>query len=299
MTGYLHPSYARSLEEFGTPWELARCGGWILRRRIPDTTDEDGMGCYPLFACRDWSRIGEDLEDLRGDLVSVSLVADPFGGYDEAALRKCFDVVVPYKTHFVVDLDPSQARPISKHHTDRVRRALRRLRTDVCPDPASFLDEWVRLYSFLVARHGVKGIRVFSRLSFSRQLLVPGTVIFRATCEGVTVGAAWCFVQRDVAYSHLQAYSPSGYKAGAAYALQMTMIEYLGKKARWLDLGGGAGLADDAGGLSSFKRGWATSKRSAYFCGRVLDRSRYSELARSAGAVETRYFPAYRAGEFG
>jgi len=299
VTGYLHPSYARSLTEFGRPWELTRCGGWILRREISGTAYQDGMGCYPLFACRDWSRLRQDLEDLRGDLVSLSLVADPFGEYDEEFLRSCFDVVIPYKTHFVVDLDPAHERFISKHHSDRVRRAQRRLHVEVCPDPPSFLDEWVRLYSFLVARHGVTGIRAFSRDAFAKQLQVPGTVIFRATREGVTVAAAWCFVQRGVAYSHLQAYSPIGYKSGAAYALQMTMIEVLGESARWLDLGGGAGIADDAGGLSSFKRGWATGTKIAYFCGRILDRSRYWELAHSASDENTGYFPPYRAGEFG
>jgi hypothetical protein len=300
ITGYLHPAYARSLEEFGNPWELPRCGGWILRRGIPGFSYEDGMGCYPLFACRDWSGLAADLDDLKGDLVSLSLVADPFGLHNDASLRGCFDVVVPYKKHFVVDLDPSLERRISKHHSARVRRALRWVHVEDCPDPSALLDDWVRLYSTLVARHRVTGIRAFSRNAFEKQLRVPGTVIFRAVSGGLTVGAAWWFHQGEVAYGHLLALSSVGYKLGAAYALNMTAIEFFSTRARWLDLGGGAGITDDeTGGLSSFKRGWSTETRTAYFCGRILDPERYTQLTRSVGGEETTYFPAYRAGEFG
>jgi hypothetical protein len=56
-------------------------------------------------------------------------------------------------------------------------------------------------------------------------------------------------------------------------------------------------LTDD--GLSRFKRGWATGTRTAYLCGRVLDRREYERMVRAAGAGTTAYFPAYRTGEFG
>jgi hypothetical protein len=37
MTGYLYPLYAKSLSEFGTPFELPQCGGWLPERRIPNS----------------------------------------------------------------------------------------------------------------------------------------------------------------------------------------------------------------------------------------------------------------------
>lgn len=49
MTGYIHPGYAESLTEFGTPRELPRSKGWILKCQIPGFSDYDAMGCYPLF----------------------------------------------------------------------------------------------------------------------------------------------------------------------------------------------------------------------------------------------------------
>src|SRR5262245_39615564 len=116
ISGYMHPRYAESLSEFGTPRQLPRSGGWILQRQISGTAFCDGMGCYPLFSCRDWKALEEDLEDLRRDLVCVSLVADPFGNYELADLQRCFaDLFVPFKEHCVMDLQKSHT-PISAHH---------------------------------------------------------------------------------------------------------------------------------------------------------------------------------------
>ena len=83
VNGYLHPGYAESLAEFGTPRELLRCGGWVLERQIPDFSYSDGMGCYPLFCCSDWSQLHKDLQDI-DDLVALALVTDPFGSYTPA-----------------------------------------------------------------------------------------------------------------------------------------------------------------------------------------------------------------------
>jgi hypothetical protein len=67
---------------------------------------------------------------------------------------------------------------------------------------------------------------------------------------------------------------------------------------QWLDLGGAPGLGDDSsGGLSRFKRGWATGTRVAYLCGRIFDRAMYASLVATASDADTSYFPAYRDGE--
>ena len=110
LSGYGHPSYAASLAEFGTPRRLRRSGGWVLERRIAGTEARDAMGCYPLFVCQDWRALEADLDELDG-LVSLALVSDPFGDYDEDVLRRCFrDVLVPFKPHFVTDV----SRPIGE-----------------------------------------------------------------------------------------------------------------------------------------------------------------------------------------
>lgn len=302
-TGYLHPDYAASLAEFGTPRQLTHSGGWVLERVLPHGDGRDAMGCYPLFACQDWPQLKLDLIELGRDLVSLALVADPFGGYELSDLQNCFpDRLISFKEHFVVDLERASPATISKHHRYYARRALAQIEVERCAgDARDLLDEWSALYATLVARHKLQGIKAFSRAAFARQLRVPGVVVLRAYEQGRTVGAHVWYVQRDVAYSHLAAVSARGYELLAAYALYWFALEHFTGRVRWLDLGAGAGTGGDGtDGLTRFKRGWATETRPVYFCGRIFDPARYAAATAAQGiAARTGYFPAYRQGEFG
>ncbi|MEK6324111.1 MAG: hypothetical protein AABN33_20940 [Acidobacteriota bacterium] len=297
MNGYLHPDYAESLAEFGNPRQLRQCGGWILIRQITAYPYKDAMGCYPLFACRDWSRLHSDLENLEGP-ISLSLVTDPFGEYTVEYLETCFDIVAPFKQHFITDLNEPSDATVSKHHQYYARKALRIIAVEVSSKPIQFLDEWVKLYADLIERHDLRGIKAFSTNSFARQLSIPGAILFRAVAQNTTVGAQLWYVQGGVGYSHLLACNSAGYKLRAAYALYSTAIKYFANELRWLDLGANAGImSNGTDGLARFKKGWSTGTRMAYFCGRVFDRERYAEIVKAMGTAETSYFPAYRKGE--
>src|SRR5215210_8009130 len=125
MSGYLHQAYAESLGEFGTPLELNHSDGWLLARQIPQTDSSDAMGCYPLFACENWSQLKTDLQQLEDDLISVCLVTDPFGDFDINYLQECFpDVVNPFKQHFVIDLERPIESFVHPHHLRNARKAL-------------------------------------------------------------------------------------------------------------------------------------------------------------------------------
>jgi hypothetical protein len=308
-SGYAHAAYAESLAEWGSPRELRRCGGWVLERAAPGSEQaRDAMGCYPLFACRDWSRLADDVEELAagGELVSLALVADPFGAHDPAQLRRTFpDVMVPFKEHFVAGLDRDPEEFVAAHHRRNARRALESLRVEVCAGGgAELAAEWTRLYGHLVERHDIRGLTAFSGASFAGQMKVPGLTALRAARDGETVGMTlWYEDGRGVAYYHLGAYSPEGYERRASFALFWRALEHFRAAGlRWLCLGAGAGLSGgEEDGLSRFKRGWSTGQRTAYFCGRVFDRRRYEGLARARGVdpAAAAYFPAYRAGEFG
>ncbi len=151
MNGYWHADYVQSFAEFGKPRELHACGGWILERTIPGFADSDAMGCYPLFVCADWSRLAADLNEIGTDLVSLAVVSNPFGDYDEALLRRCFpDLVTPFKEHYVIDLRQDINKVVSVHHRYRARRALKDVRVEVCHQPLRFLDEWCSLYQHLI-----------------------------------------------------------------------------------------------------------------------------------------------------
>ncbi len=301
MTGYANADYAASLVEFGSPRLLPQCESWILQRSIPGTPYVDAMGCYPLFSCRNWSQLRDDMESISDELVSLVLVTDPFGDYTEEILRRTFkDLAKPFKEHFVVDLKASAETFVHAHHQRNARKALETVSVERCEEAASCVEDWNNLYANLVARHNIRGIARFSNSSFAQQLRVPGAVMLRATHDGQTVGITWWFVSGGVGYYHLGAYSESGYELGASFALFWRAIELLKAEGlRWLDLGAGAGLGNDAtDGLSRFKRGWSNGTRMAYLCGRVFDRARYEQIAKAKGIQATEYFPAYRQGEF-
>lgn len=300
--GYLHRDYAHSLSEFGRPRLLPGCQGWILERPIPQLDHRDGMGLYPLFCCRRWDRLEADLEALASDLVSLSLVSDPFGDYDAALLQRCFPHVArPYKEHYVVDLSRPRDEFVSDHHRRNVDKALENVQVQRVTEPTAYLDEWVRLYGVLVERHDITGVTAFSRAAFARQLQTPGTTLFRGVHEGETVSMLIWYRQGDVAYYHLGAHSQMGYDLVASFALFWEAIGYFRRPegVRWLNLGAGAGARGDAeDGLSRFKSGWATGARTAYFCGRIFDPETYEAAKQAAGVGQTDYFPAYRLGEF-
>jgi GNAT acetyltransferase-like protein len=300
VTGYAHADYAASLAEFGSPRLLTQCDGWILERSIPGIPHRDAMGCYPLFACRDWPQLQRDVENLI-DLVSLVFVTDPFGDYTEDSLRHTFkDLVTPFKEHFIVDLTATPETFIHAHHRRNARKTLEAISIETCSVSDS-IDEWITLYANLVARHDIRGIARFSDSSFALQSKVPGAVMLRATHDGRTVGMTWWFISGGVGYYHLGAYSDAGYELRASFGLFWRAIElFRSDGLRWLDLGAGAGLATDAqDGLSRFKKGWSTETRTAYLCGRILDHGRYSEIVKEKGVAPTDYFPAYRKGEFG
>jgi hypothetical protein len=242
------------------------------------------------------------MERLSSSLVTLSLVTDPFGQYNEDLLHRYFrDIVRPFKYHFVTDLSQSLTSFVSKSHVRNMSKAFKQVHVQKCLKPSSFIQEWTCLYSTLVQRHSISGIAAFSKRSFAGQFSVPGMHAFRATRAKETVGMLLWYRQGDVGYYHLGAFSPLGYELGASFALFWFAMEWLaGAGVRWLDLGAGAGLSRDrADGLSRFKNGWSTGRKVAYFCGCIFDRAKYSELVELSSNPRTTYFPAYRNGEFG
>lgn len=302
MNGYSHPGYAASLAEFGNPRALPRSNGWLLERPIVPTPYHDAMGCYPLFACNDWTMLDLDLEELSNEIVSVAIVADPFGNHDPAQLHKCFPtLVIPFKEHLVTDLSQSPESFVAPQHRRKARKALERLEVERFEDATLHVDEWIELYANLIQRHDIRGLTAFSANSFRGQLAVPGISMFRAIHRNETVGMTLWYIDRGVAYYHLGAYSERGYELEASFALFWRALQcFSSQRLQWLDLGAGAGLSanDRSDGLTRFKRGWATGTRTAYFCGRIFDQAKYEAAMKARDVTANDYFPAYRKGEF-
>src|SRR5262245_30274429 len=184
-SGYATAAYAASLSAHGTPRELPNAGAWILEREIPGAGARDAMSTYPLLVARDWSKLQDDLADLGTGLVSLVAVTDPLGDYDEDLLHGSFpDRVVPFKEHYVVELERGRGEWVAPHHRRNAERARARVRVAACADPATALDDWVRLYGVLTERHAISGIAAFSRDAFAQQLRTPGIVVLRAEAAG-------------------------------------------------------------------------------------------------------------------
>ncbi|MEP7113982.1 MAG: GNAT family N-acetyltransferase, partial [Ilumatobacteraceae bacterium] len=198
------------------------------------------------------------------------------------------------------DVSQSPSTFVSANRRKKIRRVLTRVDVEECSNVEAVLPALRTLYDRLVERHSITGIRALSPSAFTKQLTTPGTVLFRADHGGRTVGVTVWYVQENVAYGHLAAFSDEGYQLGASYALDWVALEALSHRVQWLDFGGGAGVEagiDD--GLTRYKRGWSTGTRLTYFCGRILNAEAYARLTSAASHPRSGYFPAYRAGEFG
>lgn len=300
LTGYLNPGYARSLAEFGTPVQLPRSGGWLLKRNIPGRSAFDGMGCYPFLTCVDWPALAEDLKALDDDLVSITAVTDPFGRYSLTDLQHAFpDITRHFKDHHVTDLTLPPEKIMSPRRRRGARAVLRKLDVEFHAQPLHFLDQWMDLFNQTVQRFKLKGIRAYSRSSFAQQLALPGSFMSMARYQGALVSAHIHLVHCDTAYAHQGAASPMARALSADHALYYAAIEYFAGKARWLNWGGEVGVASAADTtLGSFKRQWSTGTRPVYFCGRINDKERYEQIRHAEGIRSEAYFPAYRQGEF-
>jgi len=300
IRAYLHPSYVGSLAGHGSPRRLTNSGGWILEREIPGSHRRDAMGPYPVFCCDDWHGLAADLDELRDSgFVSVVAVTDPMLDAATPAELGAFDVARPFKTHYLTDLTVPSEQAVSGHHRSCVRRAARKLDWDRPHDTPAHLEEWCALYEHLAARHAITGLRRFSVEAFRAMLALPGAILMRALYQGKVVGAQLFLIHDNVAHAHLAAFDETGYRLGASYLLDWAALDELRHRVRYINWGGGAGLAEtDTSGLAQYKQGWATDRRITYLLGSILDRAAYNRLTGLDNA-DSSYFPAYRTGEFG
>ena len=297
----MHPMYAESFWSSAHRDDCPDAGDGFWNDRFRGHPTGTQWDVIPYFPARIGGELYADLEQIGEGLVSLALVTDPFGEYDVAYLQRCFrDVVIPFKEHYVADLSLPLQDIAGRRHRKNGRRALKEIEVDAWAKPIEFLKTWVTLYRCLIEKHDVSGISAFSRDSFAKQLSIPGAEVLTASYHGATVGAQIYLMQADVVHCHLGAADQAGYDAGAIYALDYYSIEYFAGKARWLNLGGGAGInSNGADGLSLYKKGWTNETRTAYFCGRILNPKKYAEIVSSRGLADGDYFPAYRKGEFG
>jgi hypothetical protein len=301
-SGYLHDLYAKSFQGIGSHIHLTHCQSHILKRRIFNTSWHDGMNCYPIFCCRNWDKLHLDINSLGNELVSVFLITDPFGTFEQKYLKEIFnDVLYPYKHHFTIDLHVPKEKIISHHHQRKLKKLNKKIKITISEkSEENDLNNWTELYENLIARHKISGFLTFSREIFRAQLKVPGLVLARAILDDELIGMLLWYMMGDFAYYHLGAFSPRGYSEHVSYKLFESSLDFfLTKHLGNVDLGGAAGLnQEESDGLSRFKKGWSTGTRIVYFCGKIFQYDVYNKLSVNANFSDKSYFPSYRKGEF-
>lgn len=296
--GYASKAYARSFAEGAEIMLLAGCRGYLLLRPIAGSLYRDAAGCYPVFCCEAWRSLAGDLQKLPGDLVTLTLVTDPFCDLSRADLADTFDIVHPLSDHYIIDL-ASHQKP-AHHHQRKIRQALRSGSRIVIEDePAAFLQRWLDLYSTLIARRGITGLRRFSPSIFAAQLEVPGAAIVSCWSGTTLLGADWYYQQGERVYAHLSSYSEEGYAIGASYGMLAAAIDYFKPRASVIDLGGVPRLTGSGTeGLQHFKSGWTKCTLSTYLCGIEGMPDEYRRLNGGRMPAASEFFPLYRLGDY-
>ena len=250
----------------------------------------DAMGPYPycpLPADCDLSGGRERL--AAAGLVSAVLIPDPLLGPSQERAAQHFEVCRPFKTHYLVDQTTRPYEP-TKHHRYEIRRGQARCRIEIVP-LGNHLPQWSDLYAGLIERRDISGMAAFSTAYFEVLAADRDLVTFAARIGDRLVGMGLWYPREGVCTNHLLAVSAEGYATGASYALYDAAICHFSGQV--LNLGGGAGVGDGAGGLADFKRGFANDQVLSSICGVILDQDRYRQLSQNTG--QTDYFPAYRA----
>jgi len=263
----------------------------LLRRSVDRYTGVyDAMGPYPYCPLLADCDLSGGLERLAAaGLVSAVLIPDPLMGpsHDQAAQH--FEVCRPFKTHYLVYQTTRPYEP-TKHHRYEIRRGQARCRVEIVP-LRNHLPQWSDLYEGLIARRDISGMAAFSKAYFEVLAADRDLVTFAAWMGERLVGMGLWYPWEGVCTNHLLAVSAEGYANGASYALYDTAIGHFSGQV--LNLGGGAGVSDGAGGLADFKRGFANDQVTSFIYGAILNKDRYRQL--SPTASPTGYFPAYRA----
>jgi len=300
--GYDARSYADALNQ-GALVAMPRSEGYLIKRKLPDflaSAESDLVSPYPVYACKNWDGLADDIRLLNQDYVTLSLVTDPFFDCSVEYLKETFpDKCIKFKPHYIIDTSLDLDCNISSHHRRNVRRSLKSVSIDVLDDPYEVIDEWMRLYSNLIERHRIQGVAQFSDASFRKQLRLPGMIATVARFQCDVVGIALWLLAGNIGYYHLAAYSDRGYELNSSFAIFYESLKYLSARTDYVSLGGGAGAKiQENDGLARFKQGWASESRDVYFCGKVLDRDKYQSICGGSSKIHDSFFPAYRAADY-
>jgi hypothetical protein len=286
----------------------------FVRRAIPGGLGFDGTSPYgypaPLFTdpaaqaasfVRDgWSAGLEALRDA--GIVSLFVRMHPLLDAPLEALR-AFGTIVEHGPTVSIDLRLSDAeawaamRSTTKHELRRAERDGQRAFRD---DDWAHVEDFRRLYGATMSRVGASQFYKFPEAYFSglREALGSMLHLWVVEIDDKIVAASLITEVAGLVQYHL-----SG--SDSAYAKRQPTKFLLESVRRWararenhdFHLGGGLGSAEDS--LFFFKAGFSARRHTFRSWRVVVDRARYGELSKRAGAgasIDSHegFFPAYR-----
>jgi len=292
MHPYSTSAYARSLFHVGRVVPVEEWGCNVIARTVP-AGGEDIVGCYPIATLSKDADLSGGLERLRAaGFVSATLTLDDFHRPALEALSHAFDVVRPFKTHYVHRGASGNYKP-AKDHRYKINRANRRVVAKAIR-LVDHLDAWTSLYDALIDMRRMTGVHAFPHASFAMLADMAGVQAIGGFVGEELVSCNLWVIHERRAHSHLVASNELGYTERAAYAVSDASARYFAD-AEIVNFGGGAGLGDEPGdGLAQFKRGFSNTTARSYICGAILDRRTYEKLTQQRGISGDAYFPAYR-----
>ena len=112
------PCYARCKHILNLPHSI----GGVLRQGIDALPYFDAVGCYSLLDCAKWKAFADGFTSLATNVVSMAIVADPFGDdTPEPRAQRFPDRAIPFKEHYVVNPARTWRMAISTHPRRNIR----------------------------------------------------------------------------------------------------------------------------------------------------------------------------------
>ncbi len=292
---YATEPYAATLQHLGRVVAVPEWDCHVIARPTAGG-GEDLLGCYPISTIDPKADLRGGLARLRSDgYVSVTLVCDDFHRPPLSALNETFDVVRPFKTHYIHKGGLQLYKP-GRNHQYKINRAFRTVDVKII-ELKNHLDAWEALYAELVDRRRVMDTHLFTRASFTKLAEIPGVHAIGGFVDGTLVACHLWVSHSGHVHSHLVASNAEGYAQRASYAVSDASVRYFAD-AEIINFGGGAGVIDDIdNGLARFKRGFSNATAASYICGAILDPVAYASLCLAAPRTPEAnfFFPAYRA----
>jgi hypothetical protein len=279
--------YLKGLSNIGTVDRHPDLPHAVLRRRIPCTNHDDGVGPWPYR----WITDDHDIEVLREGfrhLVTLSVVTHP-GWAPSPAIAARTEIRL-LKQHYV--FDPARPTPaLSQRAHRRVMDADRRGRFEVvtsCPEQLQISQ----LYQQLKFRRGLTGgFFDMPQRHFEAITRLPNAVFFRVR-DDEDIGAMACGLVIDdlLQLLHFVTAEP-GLTWNASYLMMHSLQEYVRRHGLRL-LTGGMPMRGSKG-LATFKNRWVNALLPVHLLCIVNDPSTADRLAAGRPCARD-YFPSYR-----